>query len=431
MTPIDMKKTRKHRDMHCRRAFTLVEMLVVVSILLIITVAVVAVAPRFTDDRKLSRAADQLAQILLTVKQRTKRDLVPTGVRLFPNAQGLVTELQYIQQPDDFSPVAISGSLPPTAGPNSPSMVTLGSAPNSAAIVGSLPAGTLWPPAGWVGNVLVASSVHPVTGLPTVDFTGGFGSQALWPVQPGDYLSVKGTAHLILEVAPNALVLAPVAPFQPNTSINPTSAGTNTITFVATANTAQIAAGMTITGPWANATTTTTVRSVNNTSPPGSQTLNLSTTAGSGGDWIGFLPAFSGQPTTYSVIRQPRVLQGETPLQLPAGICIDVNWPKYAGDLQDAILPLDPVTGSIDIMFSPQGNVLNVRGRDTMILWVRDSTKDVTYSPGGGWPPAGTPGEQFLILLQTHTGFITEHPVDVTPGYGPYTFTQDARSSGM
>jgi hypothetical protein len=125
------------------------------------------------------------------------------------------------------------------------------------------------------------------------------------------------------------------------------------------------------------------------------------------------------------------VLQGETPLTLPAGICIDATWPKYPTDQQDAILPVDPITGNIDIMFSPQGNVMNVRGRDRMILWVRDSTKDITY-PISGWPPAATaqPGEQFLILLQTHTGFIAEHPVDVGTA-DPYSYTKDARYSGL
>src|SRR4029077_19621763 len=107
MLAFEARKTRRHGDKETRRfrpAFTLVEMLIVVSILMIITVAVVAVAPRFTDDRKLSRAADGLAQWLLTAKQRAYRDQIPTGLRLFPDAQhnNLITELQYIQQPDDF-----------------------------------------------------------------------------------------------------------------------------------------------------------------------------------------------------------------------------------------------------------------------------------------------------------------------------------------
>lgn len=433
---IHESKTARERDrgmeqlLKGRPAFTLIEMLVVVSIILVITVAVVAVAPRFTDDRKLARAADQLAQILLTTKQRTKRDLVPTGVRLFLNpslaGQGkgnLVTELQYIQQPDDFAPTG--------------STVTLTAVPNSAAIDAQIPASVIWP-RGWGGLVMVAQ------GTPPLDFTSGFSNSALWPVQPGDYLNVKGTAHLILAVfplvttptvVPSTLVLAPVAPFQPP-PINISGAlasPPNTLQFNPQANTAQIATGMSITGLWAGATvvSTNTIRSVNNTTIP--MSITLGSAPGTGPDWIGFLPASavstSPQATSYSVIRQPRVLQGETPLTLPAGICIDATWPKFPGDQQDAFIPADPITGNIDIMFSPQGNVLNVRGRDTLLLWVRDYTKDVTY-PVTGWPPGGTPGDQFLIQLQTHTGFIAEHPVDVGSA-DPYSFTKDARSSGL
>jgi hypothetical protein len=126
-------------------------------------------------------------------------------------------------------------------------------------------------------------------------------------------------------------------------------------------------------------------------------------------------------------------LTGETPLQLPSGICIDPN-PKLAGDTNGFTPPQD-------IMFSPQGNVMNLRGVDSVVLWVRDYTKDVgpqllpnqplnTY-PVSAWPPTGQPGDQFVILIQTHTGFIAEHPVDTTPNGNPYSFTQDARSSGL
>jgi hypothetical protein len=114
-----------------------------------------------------------------------------------------------------------------------------------------------------------------------------------------------------------------------------------------------------------------------------------------------------GSTVEYRVIRQPRVLTGETPLQLPAGICID---PSRSVGL--------PSTPPGDIMFSSQGGVLNSNGNDRFILWVNDYTKD-----------ASSPGEQFLILIQTHTGFIAQHPV--APGANPYLYTQDARSSGL
>jgi prepilin-type N-terminal cleavage/methylation domain-containing protein len=417
-----------------RPAFTLVEMLVVVSILLIITVAVVAVAPRFTDDRKLARAADQMAQILLTVKQRAKRDLVPTGVRLYPDPQhnGLVTRLQYIQQPDDFSPAAVPGSTPVPG----PSTVTLGYTANSNvfAIASANPQVTSWSPANWpaaawTGSVLVASSLNPTTGLPTVDFTGGYGDWTLWPVQPGDYLKVKGVCHLILLVSPSTLVLAPVAPFQPLTSISGLS-GTSTLQIAAVGNAAQITPGMIVTAPWGSATNTTTIRSVNNTTMP--MSITLSAAPSGGGDVIGFLPAVTSQPTTYSVIRRPRILQGETPLDLPAGICIDPN-AKYTGDPYSFSVGTAAAPQPRDILFSPQGNVMNTdlaSGQDAVIFWVRDYTKDVTY-PAASWPPAGSPGDQFLILIQTHTGFIAEHPVNTNPGGDPYSFTKDAQTSGL
>jgi type II secretory pathway pseudopilin PulG len=444
-------------------------MLVVVSILLILTVAVVAVAPRFTDDRKLSRAADQLAQILLTAKQRTKRDQIPTGVRLFVNqtlaAQGkgnLVTELQYIQQPDDFGPDGSTVTLTTMFNADVLAIPTPGNFPQAA----SYPTPTWWPPPNWpqspawttrvaTNSVFVASSINPASGQPTVDFTGGFADSTLWPVQPGDYLSVPSSPlpgpHLILLVTPTTLVLGPVAPFQPASSISGVAGMTLQISL--TGNIAQIAAGMIISGPWANQTagTNTTILTVSNTTPPGipatPQTITLSAAPVPNPDLIGFLPSptvITGTPASFSIIRRPRVLQGETPLQLPSGICIDPGR-KYISD------PF--VLNQQDIMFSPQGAVLNSGGQDTMIFWVRDYTKDVSYPvpdvalPTLNWPPLGKPGDQFLILIQTHTGFIAEHPVNVGPGnvtpvwagipqvgadvYLPYRFALDARSSGL
>ncbi len=83
---------------------------------------------------------------------------------------------------------------------------------------------------------------------------------------------------------------------------------------------------------------------------------------------------------------------------------------------------------------------MNVRGSDRIVLWVRDYTKDLspqalpsqpsnTY-PVPFWPPAVTPGEEFLVFIQVRTGFIAVHPVDVG-STDPYRFTKDDRSSGL
>jgi len=425
-----------------RRAFTLVEMLIVVSILLIITVAVVAVAPRFTDDRKLSRAADGLAQWLLTAKQRALRDQIPTGLRLFPDPQhnGLITELQYIQQPDDFKGGAIT--------------------------VRSIP-----DPSGSGLYILAAQPTKDMSGNPTVDFTGGFANalnptnnQALWPVQQGDYLEVKGIG-LVRQIqlvtfdssGASVLVLTPVAPGQVAAAV-PSPANTYQVT-----NADQLAIGMIVQSSVAPGTFAT-LTAINVTAVPPfgfpQTTITLSQSLQPGA--FIFLPApppsASGPPWTYTsstseyrVIRQPRVLTGETPLQLPAGVCIDPGQ-KYASDPNALTLfgfsanPPRP----FDILFSPQGGVLqggvlSSGGRDWTILWVRDYTKDVSYPvpdvtlPALNWPPAGQPGDQFLVVIQANTGFIAEHPVNTAPGnvtngadsYLPYRFAMDARSSGL
>ena len=68
--------------------------------------------------------------------------------------------------------------------------------------------------------------------------------------------------------------------------------------------------------------------------------------------------------------------------------------------------------------------VLGGRGHlapsDMIVLWVRD----ISYA---GQPTAGRPA---LIVIQCRTGFIAAHPVDVY-GNDPYSFTKDAKSSGM
>jgi type II secretory pathway pseudopilin PulG len=378
-------------------------MLIVVSILLIVTVAVAAVWPRFSEDRKMSRAADQIAQILLTVKQRALRDQIPTGVRLSPDPQQgpLITELQYIQQPDDFKGGAI------TVGP----VVIPG-------VNGGLP-------------------IFAATGY-NVDFTGGFGSQTtLYPVQAGDYLEVKGTGLVHLISAPpqlisssppqSLLVLAsptgfgnvtPGAGMPPILSTITLTDSTGTIP----GNASQLAVGMLVNSPnWAAMPNAVQITGINNTTVPASITVQSSSALPAGVAALSFMPAPStwipamtisttgaGATQDYRIIRQPRVLTGETPLQLPAGICIDPT--KSIGV---------PALPPMDIMFSPQGGVVNSAGNDRFILWVRDYTKD-----------ASAPGDQFLVLIQTHTGFIAEHPVNTGPG-GYYLFTQDARSSGL
>src|SRR5438105_2599730 len=87
-----------------RPGFTLVEMLVVLTLILILASITVAFMPRFQEKQKTARAADQLQGWLLIAKSLAKRDRTSTGIRLQPSRANAnySSEMQYIQQPEDY-----------------------------------------------------------------------------------------------------------------------------------------------------------------------------------------------------------------------------------------------------------------------------------------------------------------------------------------
>ncbi len=87
-----------------RNAWTLVEMIIVISIMLVLAALGTAFLPKFLDNQYQVRAVDQISQWLLTAKQRAKRDGVPTGVRILFNSVTLqATQMQYVQQPEPYT----------------------------------------------------------------------------------------------------------------------------------------------------------------------------------------------------------------------------------------------------------------------------------------------------------------------------------------
>lgn len=155
--------------------FTLVELLVVMLLILVLATLVVAFAPKLAERQKVPRGADLLQGWLLIAKQRAKRDQLPTGIRFQPDPDNpnLYRELQYIQKPDDL-----------TIGQIIYNPIVLGKGP----FILTLKAGT--------GS-----------------FLGGYKStddRSLWPVQPGDYVELKGggLVHRITDVKASQLTLA-------------------------------------------------------------------------------------------------------------------------------------------------------------------------------------------------------------------------------
>jgi prepilin-type N-terminal cleavage/methylation domain-containing protein len=349
------RKTGKPRDgrrASLRPAFTLVEMIVVLTIMLVLTVIVAAVAPRFQENQRVVKGADLISQWLLTAKQMALRNQTATGVRFNPDPtnSSLVRELQYIQQPDDFIAIPGVSPQPGTTIPYpirriSPGVWLAGATGYS-----------------WAGNLALLEP--PQVPQPWTDFSGGFTnppSPQLWPVQQGDFLEANGSGlvHQIIGIS------TPPSPYPQEYSL------------------LQLA------------------------SPFSPQPGQAPTTV--------TLPLLPGPLTSqYRVIRAPRVLTGETPLQLPKDVAIDANQ-KFPGD------PFG-FTPPIDILFSPSGSVVSPAGvSGKIIFWVRDTGKDPSE-----------PGEQFLVVIQVRTGFIAVHPADpYSSNLNMYRFAFDDRTSGL
>jgi prepilin-type N-terminal cleavage/methylation domain-containing protein len=116
----------------------------------------------------------------------------------------------------------------------------------------------------------------------------------------------------------------------------------------------------------------------------------------------------------YRIIRQPRTVAGEPPLQLPQDMCVDLRY-SLPNPLQ-----------STTVLFTPGGAVLSSSAK--LIFWVRNETKDSPYD-----------GDPTLVVVYTRTGAVAAHPVNLPspPTYPPpngwdlYSFTKDGRSSGL
>src|SRR5262245_3604115 len=85
-----------------RWAFTLIEMLVVITLILILMTIAAAMFPRFAENQRVIKGADQVSLALLNAKQRALRDRLPTGVRFEFDAAGRANRMIYVRQVDDY-----------------------------------------------------------------------------------------------------------------------------------------------------------------------------------------------------------------------------------------------------------------------------------------------------------------------------------------
>ena len=118
----------------------------------------------------------------------------------------------------------------------------------------------------------------------------------------------------------------------------------------------------------------------------------------------------AGSLPNYRIIRQPRLIDGEEPMNLPGTVGVD---PTKSTPPSSTISP-----GSYDILFAPSGAVIGQGTPSGQIyLWVRDMTANTATDIKAGY---GT-----IIAIQVRSGTISSQPVG--PASDPYQFTRDAR----
>lgn len=383
-----------------RQAFTLIEMLVVVSIMLALSAIVVGVSVRNGDRKYAQDGADRISGWLLLAKQWALRDQAPRGLRLWvdPNPASptfmMVLQLQYIEQPDPW--VAPGGTVSCTAG--------------GTAVIGSGP----------------------------VDFTGGFGgpgpNNPLWPVQPNDVIEMGSGANMQAQILTGVLPTTLLV----RSSVTPPATGITGATpnfptpGLTTINSPQhgLTSGVRL-------ALNNVFASLNNTpfkiTVLDANSFYISASPGDpylpGGTWSTVTSSFSG--TNWRIVRQPRPRSGEAPLTLPPNVVVDLSASTaYPGWAPTTLGP----GGTVDILFTPSGAVVGSFPTD-LKLWVRD-TSVPQPQPGNNILYGG---EVFIVTVSLRTGLISVHPADRTLNTSvvpnrylePYSFTKDGRASGL
>lgn len=109
----------RHRPQR-RSAFTLIELLVVMALILGVTALGIGYVVFSTPHEAAVKGAGFVYGAMVNAKGRARRDSLPTGVRILFGTNGQATQLQFIQQPEDYNQGVCQGNAPPPTSPPPP-----------------------------------------------------------------------------------------------------------------------------------------------------------------------------------------------------------------------------------------------------------------------------------------------------------------------
>jgi prepilin-type N-terminal cleavage/methylation domain-containing protein len=399
-----------------RRAFTLVELLVVIILLLVLVGVTIPLALRVTQGDRVRSAADTVQIALATARDRASARGLPIGIRLVPDDQdrSLVRSVVYIRQGQPISGDPVGG--------RASALVMHGPAQlfdSSGALVAT--GSKEWP--------------APLTSAADLE-QAVFGAVVLIGVDPARLLRLPSFVRNNQQYYYGAIRLENAGPIRPFVA-TPASIGYRVDTgggvFVENP-VLYLTEPLAMPVPWGT--------TINPTTDPTLGPVDLVYTR----TW--FDAATYARLGDNFIIHVGNERTEDDPIQLPAGTLIDLgyldpnpNVPPDPPELRLSRIRPD-LAGNWDILVSPSGQVVGSSAADPqVILWVREQlggieTVNVKAAGGSSVTPTGFQklvrtngtGRHVLVTIFSRTGFVqTSDPLfeDLRNSTNPAVTTPD------